>query len=144
MSSISVEQVGLEHIHQYGVVAAADWHDNHFVISDMVEKPSREEAPSDLIISGRYILQPEIFAVIEAQKPSKGGEIQLTDAMRRLLKLQPFYGLKYHGKTFDCGSKMGFLTANVAFALEHEVLGLSFKNALTEQVEKHGGRISWD
>jgi len=83
----------------------------------MVEKPKRDAAPSNLIITGRYILQPEIFTLLETQEGGAGGEIQLTDAMIRLARKQPFYGLKFDGRSFDCGSKVGFLTANVAYAL---------------------------
>ena len=91
----------------------------------MVEKPKpRDKAPSNLIITGRYILQPEIFDILGKQKRGAGGEIQLTDAMidARASK-QPFYGLKFEGRSFDCGSKIGFLTANVAYALERPDLG---------------------
>ena len=83
----------------------------------MVEKPPPGKAPSNLIITGRYILQPEIFDMLATQKRGAGGEIQLTDAMIELAKTQPFYGLKFEGRSFDCGSKVGFLTANVAYAL---------------------------
>jgi UTP--glucose-1-phosphate uridylyltransferase len=84
----------------------------------MVEKPTRERAPSNLIITGRYILQPDIFDVLAAEKRGAGGEIQLTDAMIELAKTKPFYALEFEGRSFDCGSKVGFLTANIAFALE--------------------------
>ena len=88
-----------------------------FKVTEMVEKPPREKAPSNLIITGRYILQPEIFDILSAQQRGAGGEIQLTDAMIALAKKQPFYGLKFEGDSFDCGSKIGFLAANVAYAL---------------------------
>ncbi len=94
-----------------------------FAITEMVEKPPLDEAPSNLIITGRYILRPEIFDVLAAQTRGAGGEIQLTDAMIELAKTQPFYGLKFEGKSFDCGSKVGFLSANVAYALERADLG---------------------
>ena len=84
----------------------------------MVEKPAAAKAPSNLIITGRYILQPEIFDMLPTQKRGAGGEIQLTDAMIELARSQPFYGLKFDGRSFDCGSKIGFLAANVAYALE--------------------------
>ena len=87
-------------------------------ITQMVEKPPREKAPSNLIITGRYILQPEIFALLGTPEGGAGGEIQITDAMIRLAKQQPFYGLKFEGRSFDCGSKIGFLAANIAYALE--------------------------
>ncbi len=140
---LAVEETPWEHVHRYGIVAPKEWQDNHFVIDNMVEKPKREAAPSNLIISGRYILQPEIFAEIEKQQPGAGGEIQITDAMIRLMATQPFHGLKYKGTTYDCGDKIGFLSANVAFALEHEKLGDEFQAALSELVSLHGGKIVW-
>jgi UTP--glucose-1-phosphate uridylyltransferase len=140
---LAVEETAWEQVHRYGIVSPRDWQDNHFMIDGMVEKPSRENAPSNLIISGRYILQPEIFAEIEEQKPGAGGEIQITDAMIRLMATQPFHGLKYKGTTYDCGDKIGFLTANVAFALEHEVLGPAFRMALEQNIAAHGGFLTW-
>ena len=141
---VAVEEAPWEQVHRYGVVGAADWHDNHFMINAMVEKPKREVAPSNLIISGRYILQPEIFAEIEKQKPGLGGEIQITDAMIRLMEHQPFHGLKFNGTTYDCGDKIGFLAANVAFALEREDLGPAFRLALQDIIAKHNGFLSWN
>jgi UTP--glucose-1-phosphate uridylyltransferase len=88
----------------------------------MVEKPPREKAPSNLIITGRYILQPEIFDTLSAQQRGAGGEIQITDAMIALARQQPFYGLRFAGQSFDCGSKIGFLAANVAYALARDDL----------------------
>ena len=88
-----------------------------FSITSMVEKPPRERAPSNLILTGRYILQPEILDLLAKQDRGAGGEIQLTDAMIALSQTQPFYGLKFEGRSFDCGSKIGFLAANVSYAL---------------------------
>ena len=141
---LAVEETPWEQVHRYGIVSPRDWQDNHFVIDGMIEKPTREQAPSNLIISGRYILQPEIFAEIEKQEPGSGGEIQITDAMIRLMATQPFHGLKYNGTTYDCGDKIGFLSANVAFALEHETLGAEFRTALSDLVQLRGGRLTWD
>ena len=140
---LAVEETGWEQVHRYGIVSPKDWQDNHFMIDGMVEKPSRDKAPSNLIISGRYILQPEIFAEIEKQEPGSGGEIQITDAMIRLMATQPFHGLKYKGVTYDCGDKIGFLSANVAFALEHETLGPAFRMALEQNIAAHGGFLTW-
>jgi len=86
----------------------------------MIEKPPRDQAPSNLIITGRYILQPKIFEILANQTRGAGGEIQLTDAMIRLAWEQSFYGLKFEGRSFDCGSKIGFLAANIAYALERD------------------------
>ena len=140
---IAVEEVPMEKVDRYGVVAAKDWQDNHFSISAMVEKPKREDAPSNLIISGRYILQPEIFHHIENVKAGTGGEIQITDAMIALSAKQKFHGLRFNGKTYDCGDKVGFLSANVAFALEREDLNADFRASLKSIIAKHGGTLSW-
>jgi UTP--glucose-1-phosphate uridylyltransferase len=119
-SVIAVEEVPMERVHSYGVVGAGKPIGPAFEITQMVEKPKREEAPSNLAITGRYILQPEIFSILADQPRGAGGEIQLTDAMIRLAAKQPFYGLKFEGRSFDCGSKIGFLAANIAYALERE------------------------
>jgi UTP--glucose-1-phosphate uridylyltransferase len=105
-------------VHMYGVVGVGKRQGKLFELTQMVEKPDRDKAPSNLIITGRYILQPEIFEVLAAEKRGTGGEIQLTDAMIELARSQPFYGLEFEGRSFDCGSKVGFLAANVAYALE--------------------------
>jgi len=137
---VAVEEVPWDQVSRYGVVGAKDWTDNAFTITGMVEKPKRrEDAPSNLIISGRYILQPEIFAEIEAQAPGAGGEIQLTDAMIRLMQRERFYGLKYRGTTYDCGDKVGFLAANVAFALGRPDVGPGFREALKKILAERGG-----
>ena len=115
---IAVEEVPAERVHMYGVVGIGERRGKLFALTEMVEKPTPESAPSNLIITGRYILQPEIFDILAAEKRGTGDEIQLTDAMIELAKVQPFYGLKFEGRSFDCGSKVGFLAANVAYALE--------------------------
>jgi len=114
---IAVEPMAAEHIHMYGVVGVGERKDKLFSVTAMVEKPPREKAPSNLIITGRYILQPEIFDILASGKRGAGNEIQITDAMIELAKRQPFYGLEFEGRSFDCGSKVGFLAANVAYAL---------------------------
>lgn len=136
---IAVEEVAWEHVHRYGVVKPGTWSGRAFSIDAMVEKPARDVAPSNLIISGRYILQPEIFAEIEKQEPGAGGEIQITDAMIRLQARQKFSGLKFTGKTYDCGDKVGFLTANVAYGLERHDLSAAFKRELKSVIEDAGG-----
>lgn len=117
---IAVEEVPAERVHSYGIVGAGKTVGSAFEITKMVEKPPREQAPSNLAITGRYILQPEIFDVLADQSRGAGGEIQLTDAMIRLAVKQPFYGLAFEGRSFDCGSKTGFLAANIAYALGRE------------------------
>ena len=127
---LAVEEVPHEDVSKYGVVARGAGPDSGFAITGMVEKPKAEEAPSNLIISGRYILQPEIFKLIEKLPRGAGGEIQLTDAMQVLMRRQPFTGVKYRGQSFDCGSKIGFLTANVAFALDRPDISGQFLTEL--------------
>ena len=124
---IAVEEMAMERIHQYGVVGVGQAKGKGFAITQMVEKPPREKAPSNLIITGRYILQPDIFAILENQEGGAGGEIQITDAMIKLAKTQPFYGLKFEGRSFDCGSKVGFLAANVSYALERPDIAPAFR-----------------
>jgi UTP--glucose-1-phosphate uridylyltransferase len=127
---IAVEEVPMERVHMYGVVGVGDARGEAFAITRMVEKPPRTEAPSNLIITGRYILQPEIFDILADQTRGAGGEIQLTDAMIRLAEKQPFYGLKFQGRSFDCGSKVGFLAANVAYALARDDIAPAFRAEL--------------
>jgi UTP--glucose-1-phosphate uridylyltransferase len=127
---IAVEEVPWERVSSYGVVAVGPTKGKAFAITDMVEKPPREKAPSNLTITGRYILQPEIFGVLAKVRKGAGGEIQLTDGMQSLAKHQPFYGLKFSGNSFDCGSKIGFLAANVAYALDRDDIAGAFRSEL--------------
>ena len=115
---IAVEAVPADELSSYGVVSVGKADGNVFPIDGMVEKPKPGTAPSNLTILGRYILQPEIFDVLSKQAAGAGGEIQITDAMLTLLKTEPFFAVQCEGRTYDCGSKLGFLTANVAFALD--------------------------
>ncbi|MDO8877904.1 MAG: UTP--glucose-1-phosphate uridylyltransferase GalU [Pseudolabrys sp.] len=127
---VAVEEVPMDRIHMYGVVGVGKTKGKAFEITQMVEKPKAADAPSDLSITGRYILQPEIFELLGKQAAGAGGEIQLTDAMLALAKTQPFYGLKFEGRSYDCGSKIGFLTANVAYALDRPDLAAEFRSEL--------------
>jgi UTP--glucose-1-phosphate uridylyltransferase len=127
---IAVEEVPDDQTHQYGIVAVGETFGDTFEITGMVEKPPRGTAPSNLIISGRYILQPEIFDILSDQEKGAGGEIQLTDAMKRLSQSQKFFGMTYKGKTYDTGSKLGFLMANVAYALERDDLAEPLRREL--------------
>jgi UTP--glucose-1-phosphate uridylyltransferase len=129
---IAVEPVPEAQLHSYGVVGVGEGNGSVFPINGMVEKPKPGTAPSNLTILGRYILQPEIFDILSAKETGAGGEIQITDAMIRLLATQDFHALKYQGRTFDCGSKLGFLLANVAYALERPEL----KDTLTAEIKK--------
>ncbi|HXF86819.1 MAG TPA: UTP--glucose-1-phosphate uridylyltransferase GalU [Xanthobacteraceae bacterium] len=129
---IAVEEVPRERVHMYGVVGVGKRHGKAFAITEMVEKPNRAEAPSNLIITGRYILQPEILDILTNQDTGAGGEIQITDAMIELAKSQPFYGLKFEGRSFDCGSKIGFLAANVAYALARDDIAPAFRKEIKQ------------
>ncbi len=131
---IAVEEVPQDRVHMYGIVGQGKAKGNAFEITQMIEKPKQEEAPSNLSITGRYILQPEIFDVLATQERGAGGEIQLTDAMIRLAQQQPFYGVKFSGTSYDCGSKIGFLTANVAYALDRPDIAPAFREALKKLV----------
>ena len=114
---ISTEEVAWEETHKYGVIIRGKDVAGGYQIDGMVEKPAPGTAPSNLFINGRYILQPEIFDILSNQEAGAGGEIQLTDAMQTLLSHQPFYGYTFTGRTFDCGSREGFIKANVAYAM---------------------------
>ena len=119
---IALEQVPMDQTHQYGIVAVGKAHDRVHELTGMIEKPAKGTAPSNYIISGRYILQPEVFDILEKGEKGAGGEIQLTDAMIKLMGKQKFFGMHYDGRTYDTGSKIGFLAANVAYGLERPEL----------------------
>lgn len=114
---LAVEECAPDQAHKYGIVGVGDAIGEGFAINQMVEKPAAGTAPSNFFINGRYILQPEIFDILETQERGAGNEIQLTDGMLKLLKEQPFAGYHFKGETYDCGAKDGFILANVAFAL---------------------------
>ena len=119
-----------EAISRFGVLDAEEVRPGVFLVRDMVEKPPFAEAPSDLAIIGRYILTPDIFEEIERTTPGAGGEIQITDAMRALLRKRPFYAVRFEGTRHDAGDKLGFLKATVEFALKRSDLGPQFREYL--------------
>ena len=127
---IATMQVDGEAISRFGVIDADEVEPNVYKIKDMIEKPALKDAPSDLAIIGRYIFTPDIFAAIEQTKPGAGGEIQITDAMRYLLKTKPIYALKLSGRRHDAGDKLGFLIATVEFALKRDDLADDFRQFL--------------
>ena len=129
---IAVEEVPMDQVSSYGVVGVGKRDGKSFELTGMVEKPKAADAPSNLIITGRYILQPEIFQILEHKERGAGNEIQLTDALLRLLKTQPGYGFQFEGRTYDCGSKLGFLAANVAYALDRKDLAPALRKELKE------------
>src|SRR6476659_6430610 len=127
---IAVEEVAPEETHKYGIVSVGKDHGHTFEITGMVEKPPQGTAPSNLYVSGRYILEADIFRILEKGEKGAGGEIQLTDAMLALAKTRSFHGVRFDGITYDCGSSLGFLTANVAFALARKDIAPAFRAEL--------------
>lgn len=120
---IAVDAVPEDEISKYGVIAPTSRDGNLIRMSGMVEKPAKEDAPSNLKITGRYILQPEIFDLLETQERGAGGEIQLTDSMAKLMETQDFFALEYEGQDYDCGSKLGYFEAVLAYALDNSEIG---------------------
>lgn len=138
---IALEEVPKREVHKYGVVAferIKHAQGGFFKITDLIEKPSPEKAPSNLAIIGRYILTPDIFRHLEKIKPGKGGEIQLTDALRSLLSERDIYGYLFKGKRYDAGSKLGFLQATVELGLKHPELSKDFRKYLRDIVKTRG------
>ena len=119
---VSVIEVPHEEVSSYGVITPGERRGALTEVRGLVEKPRAEEAPSNLIVSGRYILQPEVMRVLDGQAAGAGGEIQLTDAMARIIGAQPFHAVTFAGKRYDCGSKAGFVEATLAMALERDDL----------------------
>jgi UTP--glucose-1-phosphate uridylyltransferase len=127
---VAVFQVAGEAISRFGVIDGEEVEDGVYKIKDMVEKPPFAEAPSDLAIIGRYVLTPDIFEEIEKTRPGAIGEIQITDAMRSLMKKRPFYAVRFKGTRYDAGDKLGFLIATVELALKHKELAPEFREYL--------------
>jgi len=135
IAAIAVESVPRDKIHLYGVVDGqaevhAKWKKGLLRVRDLVEKPPAEKAPSNLAVTGRYVLPPEIFDYLERIPPGAGGEIQLTDALRLLAKEQGLYAYTYEGQSFDAGDKLGFLKATVELALQNQEFGGQFRSYL--------------
>ena len=128
---VGIFEVPEQDVTRYGIVAPdGGSSEPTFRIAQMVEKPTREQAPSRLALSGRYILQPEILNLLAEAQTAEASEIQLTDAMRKLSRFQPFFGVRFDGDVFDCGSKLGFLAANVSYALERRDVGDEFRSEI--------------
>ncbi len=132
---IAVAPVPEDQTHQYGIVGVENPKAKVSRITKMVEKPPKGTAPSNLHITGRYILQPTIFNLLANQEPGAGGEIQLTDSMIALSLLEEFHAVRFDGNIYDCGSKLGFLAANVAYALERDDLGPQFRREIERLLE---------
>ncbi len=129
-SVLGVQEVPMEEVHQYGVVDAQSSSDRVYEVKGMVEKPAQADAPSNLAVVGRYILTPKLFDLLETQERGAGNEIQLTDAIARLLGSQRVLAYNFVGKRFDCGSKLGYLQAQVEYALAHEEVNEEFRDYL--------------
>ena len=129
---LAVEPLPEEELKNYGVVGIGEGDGRVFPINFMVEKPKLGTAPSNLTILGRYILQPEIFDILSAKERGTGGEIQITDAMKRLAERDPFFAVRFDGSIYDCGGRMGFLLANIALALERDDLGPTLRGELAK------------
>lgn len=133
---VALIEVPQEEVSQWGIVRAREIAPRLYAVEDLVEKPEPWEAPSTLAVVGRYILPPSIFDALQETPPGRGGEIQLTDAIRRLLGKEPVYGYRFEGEYFGVGSKLGYLKANVAFALRRSDLAQEFRAFLRELVER--------
>ncbi|AMO58723.1 UTP--glucose-1-phosphate uridylyltransferase [Endozoicomonas montiporae] len=129
-SVVAVEQVPMEKVNKYGVIDPIDLSDRLYKLQGVVEKPPVEEAPSNLSIVGRYVLQPRIFELLENTQRGAGNEIQLTDAIAALLEEQAIYAYEFDGIRYDCGSKLGHMKANVEYALRHPELNGAFREYL--------------
>lgn len=131
---LGVQPVLRSRTNRYGIISPRYLQGKLYEVKDLVEKPLPDEAPSDLAILGRYIIQPEIFNILEMTKPGAGGEIQLTDALRELCRQQAMYAYHFTGVRYDVGDKLGYLQATVDFALEREELALEFRSFLRRSV----------
>jgi UTP--glucose-1-phosphate uridylyltransferase len=129
---LGCKTVAEKDVSKYGIVDYSRKEGDVYKVDDMIEKPSTEEAPSNLAILGRYIITPDIFNILEKTPPGKGGEIQLTDALKTLLDKRVVYGYDFEGKRYDVGNKMGFLKTTVELALAREDLGPEFREYLKE------------
>ncbi|MEW9094108.1 MAG: UTP--glucose-1-phosphate uridylyltransferase GalU [Clostridiaceae bacterium] len=132
---LGVQEVPQEDVSKYGIVKGLHIEDRVHKVKDLVEKPNMEEAPSSIAILGRYIITPKIFNILENTKPGKNGEIQLTDALKTLIKDEAMYAYIFEGKRYDVGDKLGFLQATVEFALKREDLRDGFMNYLTQVIK---------
>lgn len=129
-SILAVQPVPWHDVHQYGVVSVADVSSQYAAIDAIIEKPTRERAPSNLAAVGRYVFTPTIFSCLKQTKPDHRGEIQLTDGICRLLQQEAVWAYQFHGKRYDCGSKLGYLQAMVELGSRHPEIGPAFRNYL--------------
>ena len=141
---LGVQEVAKEDVSKYGIVDGKHIDGRVYKVNGLVEKPSIEEAPSNIAILGRYIINPAIFDILEHTKPGKGGEIQLTDALKELAKHEAMYAYNFEGRRYDVGNKLGFLEATVEFALRREDLREEFLEYLVNVIKKEIEDISFD
>jgi UTP--glucose-1-phosphate uridylyltransferase len=137
---LGVQKVPHHEVNRYGIVSPRTLREGLHQVQDLVEKPAPADAPSNLAVIGRYVLPPEIFPILRKTKPGKGGEIQLTDALKELAKKVPMYALEIQGQRYDAGNKLGFLIATVEFALKNPSLGQDFGDYLRERIRPARGR----
>jgi UTP--glucose-1-phosphate uridylyltransferase len=131
---VAIEEVPMERVNKYGVLDIQEDKGRLVSVKGLVEKPKVEDAPSNLTVIGRYVLMPEVLTHLAKLEKGAGGEVQLTDAMAKLIGTQPFHGLRYEGRRFDCGDKIGFLEAQIAFALERPDLAAAVRKFLPQYV----------
>ena len=137
---LGVQEVPHQEVNRYGIVSPKAISGGLHQVEGLIEKPAPDEAPSDLAVIGRYVLPPDIFAILRKTRPGKNGEIQLTDALRELAKKSPMYALEIQGQRYDAGDKLGFLIATVEFALKNPSLGPEFADYLRGRIRPSGGR----
>ena len=141
-SILGVQSVQKEDVFKYGIVNGIEIENSIYKVNNMVEKPRIEEAPSNIAILGRYIITPKIFEMLEETRPGKGGEIQLTDALKKLAKQEAVYAYCFEGKRYDVGDKLGFLQANIEYALKREDLRENLMKYLLSIKEKNNPVIN--
>ncbi|MBI0434372.1 UTP--glucose-1-phosphate uridylyltransferase GalU [Roseomonas sp. KE0001] len=131
---VAIEEVPMERVNKYGVLDIQEDKGRLVSVKGLVEKPKVEDAPSNLTVIGRYVLMPEVLTHLSKMEKGAGGEVQLTDAMAKLIGSQPFHGLRYEGRRFDCGDKVGFLEAQIAFALQRPDIAKAVHDFLPKYV----------
>ncbi len=129
---VALEEVPPEKVDRFGIIKGKKLEDHILIAEDFIEKPSKEEAPSNMAIASRYIFTPEIFDFLDKTKPGKNNEVQLTDAMREMVKKHAMYGLKFNGTRYDIGNKFDFIKTNIIYGLEHKEIGNPLKEWLKE------------
>lgn len=134
---LGVQEVAREDVNKYGILDVKHIEDRIYKVKDMIEKPSIDEAPSNIAILGRYIITPEIFSILENQEPGKGGEIQLTDALQTLGQREAIYAYNFEGRRYDVGDKIGFLEATIDFALKRDNIRDDLLNYMKSVIEKN-------